>query len=173
LNTRRVFFCSTIWGDIEVFSLVVGVDNAIDDVVASDDVTEAVVSILVVVASDEAVGLDGAVVDGAVLLDAIVVTVVGFEVVAVVVVVVAVVVVVVGLVVGAGDVVVVVAGDAALPQELGLSSQAQGAGQLVKQFFSTNPALLSVCLNNVLQTKMIFSKNKTKLFLSNLPTLNT
>jgi hypothetical protein len=64
-----------------VFSPVVGVDEPIDDVVVSDDVTGAVVSTLVVVASDGDVGLDGTVVDGTTLLDAVDVTVVGFEVV--------------------------------------------------------------------------------------------
>jgi hypothetical protein len=57
-------FCFTIWGDIEVFSLVVGVDNAIDDVVVSDDVSAAVVSMLVVVEADGVVGLADTVVTG-------------------------------------------------------------------------------------------------------------
>jgi hypothetical protein len=64
-----------------VLSPRVEVDEPMDDVVLSDDVTGAVVSISVVVASDGEVGLDGTVVDGTVLLDAVVVTVVGFEVV--------------------------------------------------------------------------------------------
>jgi hypothetical protein len=64
-----------------VFSPVVGIDEPIDEVVVSDDVTGAVVSISVVVASDGEVGLDGTVVDGTTLLDAVGVAVVGFEVV--------------------------------------------------------------------------------------------
>jgi hypothetical protein len=54
-----------------VFSPVVGIDESNDDVV----------SISVVVTTDDVVGLDGLEVDGTALLDAVVMTVVGFEVV--------------------------------------------------------------------------------------------
>jgi hypothetical protein len=74
-------WCVTVCGDIEVLSLLVAVDEPIDDVEVSDDVAGVVVSISVVVASDGEVGLDGTVVDGTVLLDAVGVAVVGFEVV--------------------------------------------------------------------------------------------